>query len=136
MYKKLDAEYGFTLLPPLCFLGTCYDVDLKEALMLAHNHSSAFSFLTHPKPQLAHGAFSTVVSHALDTFQDMNRDIEVWLKSVMTSLEAQVHDHQKQLCKHVDSIERIHEATDTLKARITRLEVLLNMLDERNGMIA
>ena len=136
MYKKFNAEHGFTLSPPLRFLGTRYDADLKETLMLAHNHFGAFSFLTRPKPQLVHGAFSTVASRVLDTFQDMNRDIEIWLKSVMTPLEAQVRDHQKQLRKRVDSIERIHEATDTLEARITELEALLNTLDERSGTIA
>jgi hypothetical protein len=54
----------------------------------------------------------------------------------MTPLEAQVRDHQKQLRKRVDSIERIHEATDTLEARIAELEALLNTLDERSGIIA
>lgn len=136
MYKKFNTEHGFTLSPPLRFLGTRYDADLKETLLLAHNHFGAFSFLTRPKPQLVHGAFSTVASRVLDTFQDMNRDIEIWLKSVMTPLEAQVRDHQKQLRKRVDSIERIHEATDTLEARITELEALLNTLDERSGTIA
>jgi len=79
--------------------------------------------------------FATVASRVLDNFRDLNRDIEIWLKSVMTPLEAQVREHQKQLRRRVDSIERIHEATDTLESRITQLEGVLNELDERSHRI-
>jgi len=54
---------------------------------------------------------------------------------VMTPLEAQVREHQKQLRRRVDSIERIHEATDTLESRISELEEVLNGLDERSTKI-
>ncbi len=64
-----------------------------------------------------------MASRVLENFRDLNRDIEVWLKSVMTPLEAQVREHQKQLRRRVDSIERIHEATDTLESRIAALEM-------------
>ncbi|MNY44768.1 hypothetical protein D3C86_1798240 [compost metagenome] len=53
----------------------------------------------------------------------------------MTPLEAQVREHQKQLRRRVDSIERIHEATDTLESRIAELEQVLNGLDERSNKI-
>ncbi|MNN10671.1 hypothetical protein D3C81_1236010 [compost metagenome] len=91
--------------------------------------------LTRSRPQLVQNAFSTMASRVLENFRDLNRDIEVWLKSVMTPLEAQVREHQKQLRRRVDSIERIHEATDTLESRIAQLEEVLNGLDERSGKI-
>ncbi|MBB1180633.1 GTPase, partial [Pseudomonas sp. FW305-3-2-15-E-TSA4] len=89
---------------------------LQQTLALAHAHFGAMNMLTRSRPQLVQSAFSTIATRVLETFRDLNRDIEIWLKSVMTPLEAQVREHQKQLRRRVDSIERIHEATDTLES--------------------
>ncbi|MER8125003.1 hypothetical protein ABS198_22220, partial [Acinetobacter baumannii] len=71
-----------------------------------------------------------------EVFNSLNRDLDVWFKSVMTPLEAQVREHQKQLRRRVDSIERVHEATDTLEGRIGELEAALAELDALNVTIA
>lgn len=95
MYKKFNVEYGFMLLLLLCFLGMCYDVDLKEMLMFVYNYFGVFSFLMCLKLQFVYGVFLMVVSCVLDIFQDMNCDIEIWLKLVMMLFEVQVCDYQK-----------------------------------------
>jgi hypothetical protein len=100
-----------------------------------NTHFGAVHMLTRSRPQLVQNAFATMASRVLENFRDLNRDIEIWLKSVMTPLEAQVREHQKQLRRRVDSIERIHEATDTLESRIAELEEVLNGLDERSTKI-
>ncbi|AOY91858.1 GTPase [Cupriavidus sp. USMAA2-4] len=136
MYRRFNAEHGFTLPAPIQFLTARYAGELRDILALTHSHFGAVSMLTRSRPQLVQGAFAAIASRVLDVFRDLNRDIEVWLKSVMTPLEAQVREHQKQLRRRVDSIERIHEATDTLENRIAQLEEVLNGLDERSGRIA
>jgi replication fork clamp-binding protein CrfC len=135
MYRRFNAEHGFTLPAPIQFVTARYVSELQQTLALAHTHFGAMSMLTRSRPQLVQSAFSTIASRVLETFRDLNRDIEIWLKSVMTPLEAQVREHQKQLRRRVDSIERIHEATDTLESRIAQLEEVLNGLDERSGRI-
>ncbi len=117
------------------FVTTRYVAELKEILQLVQSHFGTVNMLTRSRPHLVQGAFDTMASRVLENFRDLNRDIEVWLKSVMTPLEAQVREHQKQLRRRVDSIERIHEATDTLESRIAELEDVLNGLDERSGRI-
>ncbi|WP_342052819.1 MULTISPECIES: dynamin family protein [unclassified Cupriavidus] len=135
MYRRFNAEHGFTLPAPIQFVTSRYAMDLQETLQLVNNHFGAVNMLTRSRPQLVQNAFATMASRVLDNFRDLNRDIEIWLKSVMTPLEAQVREHQKQLRRRVDSIERIHEATDTLESRISQLEEVLNGLDERSGRI-
>ncbi|GLC90939.1 hypothetical protein Tamer19_03470 [Cupriavidus sp. TA19] len=135
MYRRFNAEHGFTLPAPMQFTAERYVAELQETLRLVHAHFGTVSMLTRSRPQLVENAFSTMASRVLENFRDLNRDIEVWLKSVMTPLEAQVREHQKQLRRRVDSIERIHEATDTLESRIAQLEEVLNGLDERSGKI-
>ena len=40
----------------------------------------------------------------------------------MSPMETQVREHQLQLRRRLESIKRIHKATDTLEDRITELE--------------
>ena len=117
------------------FVTSRYVTELQETLTLVNAHFGTVNMLTRSRPQLVQNAFATMASRVLDNFRDLNRDIEIWLKSVMTPLEAQVREHQKQLRRRVDSIERIHEATDTLESRIAELEEVLNGLDERSTKI-
>lgn len=135
MYRRFNAEHGFTLPAPIQFHTARHASELGATLQIAHGHFRGLAMLTRSRPQLVQSAFATVASRVLETFRDLNRDIEVWLKSVMTPLEAQVREHQKQLRRRVDSIERIHEATDTLESRIAELEGVLNGLDERSRQI-
>jgi hypothetical protein len=135
MYRRFNAEHGFTLPSPMHFVTARYASELQETLALVNAHFGTVNMLTRSRPQLVQNAFATMASRVLDNFRDLNRDIEIWLKSVMTPLEAQVREHQKQLRRRVDSIERIHEATDTLESRIAELEEVLNGLDERSTKI-
>jgi hypothetical protein len=49
-----------------------------------------------------------------------NRDVEQWLRAVMAPLETQVREHQLQLKRRLESVKRIHQATDTLEDRVRR----------------
>ena len=46
----------------------------------------------------------------------------------MAPMEAQVREHQIQLKRRLESIKRIHQATDTLEDRIKELEHAENAL--------
>ena len=51
-----------------------------------------------------------------------NLEAEQWLRAVMAPVEAQVREHQLQLRRRVESVRRIHEATETLEDRMAELE--------------
>ena len=60
-----------------------------------------------------------------------NKDAEVWLRAIMAPMETQVREHQIQLKRRLESIKRIHQATDTLEDRISELEsVEKNLLQQ------
>jgi hypothetical protein len=44
-----------------------------------------------------------------------------WLKAIMAPMEIQIREHQIQLKRRLESIKRIHQATDTLEDRIEEL---------------
>jgi chromosome segregation ATPase len=55
--------------------------------------------------------------------------VEGWLKAVMSPLETQVREHHIQLRRRLDSIRRIHRASDELENRILELEQAREALD-------
>jgi chromosome segregation ATPase len=60
--------------------------------------------------------------------------VEQWLRAVMSPLETQVREYQLQLKRRLESVKRIHQATDTLEDRVEELKQaetqLLRQLDE------
>lgn len=62
----------------------------------------------------------------MHVYEVANRDVEHWLKAVISPMESQVREHQLQLRRRLESIKRIYKATDTLEERILELETIEN----------
>ena len=79
-----------------------------------------------------------MAARVVHVYEVANRDVENWLKAVMAPMETQVREHQLQLRRRLESVKRIHKATDTLEDRIAELEHLeagiLRQLDELNTL--
>jgi len=73
--------------------------------------------------------FETIASRVKHVYDVANRDVEAWLKAVMAPLETQVKEHHLQLRRRLDSIKRIHRASDELEDRIAELEQQQAALD-------
>jgi uncharacterized protein (DUF2342 family) len=79
--------------------------------------------------------FETVASRARHIYKVANRDVEGWLKAVMSPLETQVREHHIQLRRRLDSIRRIHRASDELENRILELEQQREAIEaQRQGL--
>jgi hypothetical protein len=60
-----------------------------------------------------------------------NRDADNWLKTIMSPMESQVREHQVQLRRRLESIKRIHQASDTLEERVSELEQIRDGIREQ-----
>ena len=80
------------------------------------------SLLTHDKKNITQKFFEEVAVLVRRAFERANKDAEVWLRAIMAPMETQVREHQIQLKRRLESIKRIHQATDTLEDRIAELE--------------
>jgi chromosome segregation ATPase len=73
------------------------------------------------------------------TFRAANADAEAWLKVILAPIEAQIRQHKEQLKHRQASIQRIHDATDSLEQKIRAFESHrdeLDRLDEKLRAIA
>jgi hypothetical protein len=80
--------------------------------------------IANEKMTLTSKFFETLASRVIHVFEVANRDIENWLKAVISPMESQVREHQLQLRRRLESIKRIYKATDTLEDRILELEAI------------
>ena len=95
-----------------------------ERLERAYNthFNTLWNMVSKAKFALMKRFFETIASRVKHVYVIANRDAEAWLKALMSPLETQVREHHLQLRRRLDSIKRIHRASDELEERIGELE--------------
>ena len=122
VYKKFSVEHGLKLSTPTTFSMTRYLKDLDRLEYWCDTHlNTMLQLLLQGQGKVTQKFFDEVAHQVRRSFERANRDSESWLKSVMSPMDTQVREHQAQLKRRLESIKRIHEATDTLEDRIGEL---------------
>jgi vacuolar-type H+-ATPase subunit I/STV1 len=136
VYKKFAVEHGLKLGSPTSFSLLRYEKELDRLQAWCNDHlNTMVSLLTHDKKNITQKFFEEVAVQVRRAFEHANRDAEVWLRAVMAPMETQVREHQIQLKRRLESIKRIHQATDTLEDRIAELDsVEKNLLQQIDAL--
>ncbi len=122
MYQRFSTEHDLRLGVPVPFSVHRYEKDITRLEKAFHQQFNTWlNMLTTEKRQLTQRFFETVAVQVRKHMEVVNRDVEHWLRAIMAPLENQVREHQKQLKRRLESVKRIHEATDTLEERIEEL---------------
>ncbi|MCE1182365.1 MAG: dynamin family protein [Rhodocyclales bacterium] len=154
VYKQFAVEHGLKLGTPTTFSLLRYEKELDRLEAWCDTHlSTMMTLLTHDKKNITQKFFEEVAVQVRRAFEHANRDAEIWLRAIMAPMETQVREHQMQLKRRLESIKRIHQATDTLEDRIAELETVeetmlrqiasleaivskvRSLLDEESGML-
>jgi hypothetical protein len=129
IYKRFSVEHGLKLGTPTSFSLIRYEKEVDRLEKWCDTHlNTMYQLLTHEKNKLTEKFFEEVTVQVRRAFERANRDAESWLKAIMAPMETQVREHQIQLKRRLESIKRIHQATDTLEDRISELEHVENGL--------
>jgi hypothetical protein len=140
MYVRFANDHGLEpfLPPPFSVLKYQKEIERLERAYNTH-FNTLWNMVSKAKFALMKRFFETVASRAKHVYDIANRDVESWLKAVMAPLETQVREHHLQLRRRLESIRRIHQASDELEDRITELEqardVLLTQLKGLRGQL-
>jgi hypothetical protein len=129
IYKKFRVEHGLKLGTPTAFSLLRYEKELARLERWCNeNLNTPINLLTLEKRVVTQRFFEEVAVQIRRTFEHANQDAEIWLKSIMAPMESQVREHQMQLKRRLESIKRIHMATDNLDERISELTHTENSL--------
>ena len=96
------------------------EIDRLERAYNQH-FNTLWNMVSKAKYALMKRFFETIASRVKHVYDIANRDVDSWLKAVMSPLETQVKEHHLQLRRRLDSIKRIHRASDELEERVTEL---------------
>jgi hypothetical protein len=122
IYKKFAVEHGLKLGTPTSFSLIRHQQEVQRLEQWCDTHlNTMFQLMTHEKNKVTQKFFEEVASQVRRAFDKANHDAESWLKAIMAPMETQVREHQIQLKRRLESIKRIHQATDTLEDRIDEL---------------
>lgn len=136
VYKKFSVEHGLKLGSPTAFSLLRYEKELDRLQAWCDSHlNTVVSLLTTDKKHITQKFFEEVAVQVRRAFEHANKDAEIWLRAIMAPMETQVREHQIQLKRRLESIKRIHQATDTLEDRILELETVeKNLLQQIHAL--
>jgi hypothetical protein len=138
MYKKFSEEHGLKPAAATPFSTLKYQKELAKLEKAYNEHFNTLMLYANQRESVMRKFFETVATRMVQVHEIANRDIDNWLKAIMAPMETQVREHQLQLRRRLESIKRIHKATDTLEDRVAELEHLeagiLRQLDELNTL--
>ena len=123
MYARFAKEHGLEPYNPPAFSVLKYQKEIERLERAYNQHfNTLWNMVSKAKFSLMKRFFETVASRAKHVYVIANRDLEAWLKAVMSPLETQVREHHLQLRRRLDSIKRIHQASGELEERVIELE--------------
>ncbi len=131
VYRKFQQEYGLANIRPSSFSITRYLREIKRIEGKHEQFMKGLSLVLTEQQALTRKFFESSVSKIRAIYRMANRDADSWLKSIMSPMEAQVREHQILLRRRLESIKRIHQATDTLDDRIHELEQIRDGIQDQ-----
>jgi hypothetical protein len=122
VYKKFQEDHGLTNVKPKGFSVMKYSRELKRLEEKHMQVLSGMTLLMSEQKTVIRKFFDSAVGKVRAIYNMANRDADNWLKTIMSPMESQVREHQIQLRRRLESIKRIHKASDTLEDRMKELE--------------
>jgi hypothetical protein len=123
MYARFAKEHGLDPFNPPPFSVLKYQKEIERLERAYNTHfNTLWNMVSKAKFALMKRFFETIASRVKHVYDVANRDVEAWLKAVMSPLETQVREHHLQLRRRLESIKRIHHASGELEERIAELE--------------
>ncbi|MGB9107472.1 MAG: dynamin family protein [Telluria sp.] len=122
MYRKFSAEHGLALAMPMTLSLARYRTDIDAIEAIWQKQSGTATLLITSRGALLERFVDTIAARVKHTFRAANADVEAWLKVIMAPLEAQIRQHREQLRHRQSSIQRIHDATESLEQKIAAFE--------------
>ncbi|BDT57210.1 hypothetical protein MasN3_07040 [Massilia varians] len=122
MVRKFSSEHGLSLSSPMSLSLDRYRHELDEVEALFLKQFGTATLLMTSRATLLERFFDSIASRVRHVFRAANLEAEAWLKVIMAPLETAIRQHRDQLRHRQASIQRIHDATDSLEQKIAAFE--------------
>ncbi|MDO4636052.1 MAG: dynamin family protein [Lautropia sp.] len=131
MYQRFSRDYGLSLGTPLRFSTKRYFTEIEQVAQTHQRQFGLLKLLTVNKVVLTQRFFDSAVVSLKKIYSVAIRELESWLRSLMTPLESQVREHQAQLRRRMESVQRVMDAGDSLEERLQEIEQARARIEEQ-----
>jgi hypothetical protein len=122
MYRKFSDEHGLASVNPPSHNLIRFHKEIERLERIFNERfNTVLQMLTQGQRSLTSKFFETLASRVVHVYEIANRETEAWLKALIAPMETQVREHQIQLQRRLESVQRIHDATETHDERIREL---------------
>jgi hypothetical protein len=135
VYKKFQEEHGLANIKPGGFSVMRYLREIKRLQERHEQYMKGVSLVLTEQRALTRKFFESSVAKIRALYKLANRDADNWLKTIMSPMESQVREHQVQLRRRLESIKRIHQASDTLEERVQELEQIRDSIRDQERQL-
>jgi hypothetical protein len=139
MYRKFSTEHGLALAMPMTLSLNRYRDEIDAIEAIYQKQFGTATLLITSRGALLERFVDSIAARVKQSFRAANADVEAWLKVIMAPLEAQIRQHREQLRHRQSSIQRIHDATESLEQKIAAFEAAQHDLEQvkaRLGLLA
>ncbi|HWR76252.1 MAG TPA: dynamin family protein [Thiobacillus sp.] len=137
MYQKFSDEHGLAAVNPPDHSLRKYRKEMARLEgIFEERFNTIFKMLTLGQHQLTARFFETLASKVVQVFELANSETEAWLKALIAPMDTQVREHKIQLKRRLESVSRIHAATETLDERIAELETSMGTVSDQMDQLA
>ncbi|KAA3625731.1 MAG: GTPase [Proteobacteria bacterium] len=138
VYERFQAEHGLANIHPRQFSTTRFHREIQTLYDRHDFFIRGVSMVMTEQKVLVRRYYDTVMSKVREVFERANRDVEDWIRSVMSPLETEIREHQGQLRRRLESMKRISRTGDSLEERMEEMKYMrrsLNEQRERNAFL-
>ena len=135
MYQSFSRDYGLTLGTPLGFSVRRYFAEIERISQLHQRQFGIVSLLTVNQKVLTQRFFDSVVVRLKELYELAVREVEAWLRALMTPVESQVKEHQAQLRRRLDSVQRVMDASESLDSKLAELAEARSRIDQQLALM-
>jgi hypothetical protein len=132
IYERFQAEHGLANIHPRKFSTARFHREI-ETLTDRHDFFiRGVSMVVTEQKVLVQRYYDTVMSKVREVFERANRDVEGWIRSVMSPLETEIREHQGQLRRRLESMRRISQTGESLEERMEEMRFMRESVREQS----
>ncbi len=131
IYRNFNAEHGLGDTKPKMFSMNKYKRNMERLYHEADAYRKSPVTTMTEQSFVIKKFFISMVSHARNSFFNAHQEAESWGKAAMAPLVGRIKEHKDQMEKRLESLRKINESRDTLKARIKELENATENLNQQ-----
>ncbi|WP_314437736.1 dynamin family protein [Massilia timonae] len=122
MHRRFAAEHGLSLALPQALSLTRHVDEVDAIETLFERQFGTATLLMTSRATLLERFFDSIASRVRRVYRAANADVEAWLKVANAPLEAQIRQHRDSLRQRQATVQRIHDASDSLEQKIGAFE--------------